>query len=236
MAMTTLFPAWMPPNSVRRWKRAARRLIDTMCCDGTVPVRPFGKENVWHLDPTGLDERSVVLSGGVGKDISTELELIDGYGCHVDLFDPSPTGVATMQRPENHRPQLEFRPEGLAGATGTVRFSEPADPGEGSFTVDRNEANVEFTCRSLSEFARERGYERIDLVKLDVEGFEYEVLDDLLACGLPIRQLCIEFHHFEAHIPWRATASALSKLGRAGYRVIYKDGSDFTLLHRDATD
>ena len=102
---------------------------------------------------------------------------------------------------------------------------------EGSFTVNRDGGDLEFECTSLSAFALSRGYSSIDLVKLDIEGFEYEVIEDLLENAPPVNQLCIEFHHFEEHISWRQTARALSLMGEAGFQVVHKAGSDFTLVH-----
>jgi len=229
--MSTLVPAWMPPHSIRRWKAAARRAFDALWCDATVPLQPFGKVNVWSLYSAQLDADSVVLSGGVGQDITTELELVDTFGCHIDLFDPSPTGVATMELLENQRDKIDYRTLGLAGKNGPVGFSEPVKPEEGSFTVSRDGGGLEFPCTSLSAFANSRGYSLIDLVKLDIEGFEYEVIEDLLKNAPPVNQLCIEFHHFESHISWRETARALKLMGESGFQVVHKNCFDYTLLH-----
>ena len=221
----------MPPYSLRQWKAVARRAFDAILCDATVPLQPFGKENVWPIYSEKLSSDSIVISGGVGQDISTELELVDTFGLHVDLFDPSPTGVATMELEQNQRPNIEYFPMGLAGKCGAVGFSEPVKSAEGSFTVNRDGGDLEFNCTSLSAFANSRGYSLINLVKLDIEGFEYEVIEDLLENAPPVNQLCIEFHHFEEHISWRQTASALKLMGEAGFQVVHKAGSDFTLVH-----
>lgn len=221
----------MPPHSLRQWKAVARKALDAILCDATVPLQPFGKENVWPIHSEKLSADSIVISGGVGQDISTELELVDTFGCHVDLFDPSPTGVATMKLEQNQRPSIEYFPMGLAGKCGAVGFSEPVKSAEGSFTVNRDGGDLEFECTSLSAFANSRGYSSIDLVKLDIEGFEYEVIEDLLENAPAVNQLCIEFHHFEEHISWRQTARALKLMGEAGFQVVHKAGSDFTLVH-----
>ena len=230
-AMTTLIPAWMPPTTLRYWRSIARKAFDAMLSDSSVPVLPFGKENVWNLYAGNLGHDSIVLSGGVGKDISTELELVDVFGCHIDLFDPSPTGAKTMSIEANQHPRIEFYAEGLAGESGEIGFSEPVDAAEGSFTIGRDDAGIQFACRSLSEFAEQRGYQSVDLVKLDIEGFEYDVIEDLLQNGPPVNQFCIEFHHFEDHISWRQTAQSLKLLGEAGFQLIHKVGTDYTLLH-----
>ena len=40
----------------------------------------------------------------------------------------------------------------------------------------------------------ELGHDHLDLLKLDIEGAEYEVLDSLAAEGIRSRILCVEFH------------------------------------------
>src|SRR5829696_3713484 len=69
----------------------------------------------WTLHPDPLGPTSVVYSGGVGKDISFEHELVRQFGCKVVLFDPSPIGLATMALPKNNIPEFAFFKVGLAG-------------------------------------------------------------------------------------------------------------------------
>lgn len=229
--MSTLVPSWLPPHSLRQWKGVACRVFDALWCDAEVPVQPFGKLNVWQIYAEQLNADSIVLSGGVGQEISTELELADRLGCQIDLFDPSPTGIATMERSENQRQTIDYYPLGLAGKSGDVSFSEPVKAAEGSFTIERDGGDLQLPCTSVSAFANSRGYSLIDLIKLDIEGFEYEVIEDLLRNAPPVNQLCIEFHHFESHISWRETARALKLMGESGFQVVHKQGSDYTLVH-----
>src|SRR5216117_15515 len=64
----------------------------------------------WRFCPNGLTAESIVYSGGVGRDITFEHALVQRFGCSVVLFDPSPTGLQTMSRPENQIPQFRFHP------------------------------------------------------------------------------------------------------------------------------
>lgn len=77
----------------------------------------------------------------------------------------------------------------------------------------------------------EQKLDRIDLLKIDIEGFEYGVLDDLLAAHLNVRQICVEFHH--RVVPgisrWRSLLSII-KLRQAGYHLVNHDGLNHTLF------
>lgn len=200
-------------------------------------MTPFGKENVWHVHIPSLGAEPRVLSAGVGHDISFEKELATYLGARILLFDPSPTGAETMSKSENRHTNIEYLPLGIAGEDGARSFSAPANAEEGSFWIGAEPADrrVLFQCRSISSICAERGWQSVDLIKLDIEGFEYDALKDLLRSGVVVNQLCVEFHHFMAGIAPSRTLGALRDLYRAGFRIVYKSGSDYTLLHRAST-
>src|SRR5689334_14479143 len=90
----------------------------------------------WRFCPEGLDRRSIVYSGGVGRDISFEHALVQKFGCDIVLFDPSPTGAETMARPENRIPKFHFHPVGLSGTPGTLKLAAPLNSQEGSWFMN----------------------------------------------------------------------------------------------------
>src|SRR5213075_47075 len=121
----------------------------------------------WTLCPDGLGSASVVYSGGVGNDISFEHELVKRFGCTVFLFDPSPTGLATMNLPENKIPNFQFQPVGLAGARGTLRLAPPLHAEEGSWYANTTTAaTVEVPVLDLASLLDQNGHRHIDLLKL----------------------------------------------------------------------
>jgi hypothetical protein len=86
--------------------------------------------------------------------------------------------------------------------------------------------------RRLSTIGNSLGHESVDLVKMDVEGAEYAVIDDLLASGFPCDQLLVEFHHF-----WDGsldrTRDCLDRLDAAGWRLYHvsETGREFSFAH-----
>ena len=57
------------------------------------------------------------------------------------------------------------------------------------------------------------GHDSIDLLKIDIEGFEYEVLEDCLEDRIPIKQICVEFHDFFPEISKAKTKENDLRLG-----------------------
>lgn len=178
----------------------------------------------WTVDPRPLGPDSIVYSFGVGEDISFDRSLIERFGCRVHAFDPTPRTAAWLA--ENPPPSgFRFYPQALAAHDGTLTFHPPRDPRHVSHTVVAAAGGdgpaLKVPCRRLATFARERGHERIDLLKMDIEGAEYDVLDDWLGNPdrVPVRQLLVEFHHRFPSIGVERTRAAVAALRRHGYRV-----------------
>jgi FkbM family methyltransferase len=187
----------------------------------------------WTLCDDGLNANSNVLCAGAGNDISFEKALIASYGCRVVLLDPSPTGIATVQRENLPDQKLQFLPVGLAAADGVIEFAEPQDRSEGSFVGGNagNDATNKFQCQTPATLMLALGWEHIDLLKIDIEGFEYQVIQHILHKQLNVRQVCVEFHHGEPfEYTRRDTISAILALRRAGYDLVYRKSWDHTFL------
>ncbi|MGE3174804.1 MAG: FkbM family methyltransferase [Planctomycetota bacterium] len=215
--------------ALKDWRR--RRLLRRAGIAVEVDLPQFtagARSGVWVVDPTHLGPDSVVYSVGVGDNIAWDLAMIARFGCLVHAFDPTPRARAWIER-QPLPPQFAFWPLALAGSDREVSFAEPrrdrdvnyrplppgSPPVHGRFSAP---------AERLATIAGRLGHRRIDVLKLDVEGGEYEVLDDLLA-GDPatpeIDQLLVEFHHGERGIPFAATAAAVGALRRAGFRLFH---------------
>ena len=77
--------------------------------------------------------------------------------------------------------------------------------------------NVPAYC--LSSVAKKLGHSHIDLLKMDIEGAEYEVLEGLLASPTMPDQLLVKFHHRFRGIGLDKTAKVIRRLRNAGYRI-----------------
>jgi FkbM family methyltransferase len=190
---------------------------------GGYPLRTLGNKQKgcsWTFCPAGLHSKSVVFSGGVGNDLSFEHELVKEIGCNIILFDPTPTGVRTMERPENRIPQFKFMPVGLAGSCGSLRLSPPMHAEEGSWFSSSASEGLEVPVVDFATMLAQNHQEHADLLKIDIEGAEYGVIEHILRKGLSVRQLLVEYH--DGLIPGiRRTRSLRSmfKLMAGGYTI-----------------
>lgn len=67
----------------------------------------------------------------------------------------------------------------------------------------------------------QNNHTHIDILKMDIEGAEYEVIPDILATKIPIGQIIVEFHHNSLKMGKSLTEAAMKKLTQNGYKVFH---------------
>lgn len=227
---------WLLMRNVHRLASAARRrLFEAQL--RRVRVRPWPISHVgsdyggWWVPANLIDESWVCYSAGAGADVSFDSELVHRFGATVRGFDPFHLFGTRAMEAVGDEEHYSFHVVALAGEDGPLRVYGRQDQVRGSvsaanlYGVDSEHV---VSGRSLPSLFRELGDERIDLLKLDIEGSEYEVLEPLDLPSLGVRVLCVELHHNESA---RRAKALLRRLGDQGYEVIFRGaGSEFTLL------
>jgi FkbM family methyltransferase len=208
----------------RTFRKLTGRILHAPDVD--VPRETIGTNYGSHtLLRDSLDARSIVYSFGVGEDASFDLGLIERYGCQVHAFDPTERSIAWARANVDHL-LWKFHPVGIAATDGEAEFTSPADKTHVSFfrapdENTRSHESVRLTVRSLPTIMRELAHERIDLLKMDIEGFEYEVLQSMLATAIRPAQIAVEFHHRMYGYTPAATNDAVLMLRQSGYCLFH---------------
>lgn len=185
----------------------------------------------WPCIAKRLHKDSVVYSVGVGFDTGFDQALIAEFGLVIHGFDPTPRVIEWLQR--NPQPAaFEFHPLGLAWMDGELSFAAPTRENAVSGTVVPaavvDQETVSVPVSRLSTIMSELGHERLDLLKMDIEGAEYAVLDDMLQSGILPDQLLVEFHHGKrrkGRFPVSATRQRVDALISKGYKVFWASQS-----------
>lgn len=218
-------------NIINKIRRQGRRTYDSFYCKNLSDKIELGDSSSWFVSVDPLSRESVVYSAGAGRNISFELQLIQQIGCQVTLLDPSPTGVDYINSLTDLPELLDFFPLGIAKETGDIHFDYPDDLKEGSFRLSRNNTqSLSFPCISLTDLMQKNDHQHIDLLKMDIEGFEYGVIEHIVEEQIEIKQICVEFHHFMDGIPKQQTDHAIRQLKQLGYSIIHKRMLDYTFL------
>jgi len=205
----------------RRRRLARRRIVPQLRLNTSAAGDRSG---VWAFCPDLLGRDSVVYSFGVGDNLAWDAALAERFALTVDAFDPTPASVAWVAG-RGLPPGVRFHPTGLAAHDGTLRFAPPRRGSRFNYRPLQSDAAatdaVVAPVRRLATHLRLLGHDRLDVLKMDIEGGEYAVLDDLLADGLPVRQLLVEFHHHFPGVGIDRTERAVRALERAGYRIFH---------------
>jgi FkbM family methyltransferase len=186
-------------RSFRQLRTTGHRIVSQPVLRRVTADRDFvgSQHGGWWIWPRGLDRESVVYSVGVGRDISFDVELIRRFGLTVHAFDPTPRSVQWLKT-ASPPSRFRFYPIGLAPFDGIGAFNPPARSDFVSYSLTAFAATegpiARCEVRRLETIARGLGHRRIDLLKLDIEGEEYAVIEDICRGSLKVTQLLVEFH------------------------------------------
>jgi FkbM family methyltransferase len=213
-----------PVAPFRRF-RAANRPVER---DDMVRI---GTEYGGWAVPNSLIEKSwTVYCAGVGLDATFDLGLIERYGCVVHAFDPTPSTIEYVKSLSVDPSSFILHPYALWSADGDLHLFSPDYSDTNFSAINLHGTSTGFTapCRSLTSLMQEFGHDRIDLLKLDIEGAEYAVLEAVLDGSVRPTVLCVEFHK----TGWRIArmVQTVKKLQKLGYSSAWVEGYNVTFV------
>lgn len=175
----------------------------------------------WVVPDDLIDKSWVCYCIGAGSDVDFDLELIERFGARVRCVDPSRAFREKAEAAADGDPRFSFYEVALAPRDGPLPMYGAEDPESGSLSAANlygTDRLVTVPGKTLSSLMAEAGDERVDLLKLDIEGSEYEVLPELDLPGLGVRVLCVELH------PTRPVIEAkqlVEHIRSQGFRLVY---------------
>lgn len=212
----------------------------------------------WHIPiDIGLDENSIVYSGGVGEDMSFDILLQDKYGCHMWLIDPTVKAQVHFEecrhfflneakfsgkiQPDYYKQIRDAFPDfdkihyinlGLWNTTGSLPFyKQPNEYYVSQSLIPKMYGNNNYMVDvdTIKNIMERNGHDRIDLLKLDIEGAEINVLNRVLDDGILPRYLLVEYDLLIKNKDLDGATDLLNKriLG-LGYRMLCNVGYNVT--------
>jgi FkbM family methyltransferase len=193
----------------------------------------------WCILRESLSKDAVVVDIGLGEDTSFSESIADKYGCSVYGFDPTPRAIAHIEKQVQNR--IRLMPFAVGAKKGQAVFYLPNDSRHVSGTllqachVGSKKLLVDVVTM---EDVRDQVGGRIDLLKMDIEGAEYELLQSncFAAVAPTIKQICIEFHHRWREVGKTATLSAVSRLSDLGFSCAWisdETNEEFLFIRED---
>ena len=110
-------------------------------------------------------------------------------------------------------------PLGLSNFDGVSHFNLPPHETWVSYSETKISTDKTIDCqvRKLSTLMKKFNHEKIDLLKMDIEGSEYEVIDSIIHIPDTVRQFCVEFHHFCTNKTIEDTKNCILKIKSLGF-------------------
>jgi len=170
---------------------------------------------------------SVVYSLGVGDNIDFDLAVVKELGAQVHAFDPTPKTSQWLSDKELPK-EFHFYPWAVAGRDGELvlypRLKRDGTLSSTMFTLIAGDESVRdhavrVPALTLQTIMARLGHHTIDILKMDIEGAEYDVLESMLATAIRPVQLLVEFHSGFPGIGRDKTIKSVRQLKSAGYTI-----------------
>ena len=194
----------------------------------------------WIVPSSLLDSDSICYCVGCGEDISFDLGMIDTFGCDVYGFDPTPKAIEYVKEHAGDNPKYHFQEVGLWDKEDTLKFYVPKNPDHVSHSLvnlQKTDEYISVKVDRLSTLMERLGHQRIDVLKLDIEGAEYKVIESAIEDGIDIRILCVEydecFNPLDAGYKDRIKESVDSLYGM-GFTLVCAEGNGNYTFVREA--
>lgn len=145
-------------------------------------------------------------------------DIFGRYLCTVHVFEPVPHFAASIRSRFAANPHVRVHEAALGGAESTLTM---AVSGDASSALLEGAQTVQARVRRFADVMQEHGWSEIALMKVNIEGGEYELLEHLLDTGLVerVRNLQVQFHDFvdDAALRMKAIQERLSRTHHLTY-------------------
>ena len=158
--------------------------------------------SLWYQNPHHAELRfdydlnadSQVLDMG-GYEGQWASDIHARYGCAVQVFEPVEEFAANIRHRFARNPRITVQPFGLGAADATIRIGLGAD---GSSVFREAPQMRPGRLVAADGFFERNGIAWVDLMKINIEGGEYDLLEHLLDTNLVSRigNIQVQFHDF----------------------------------------
>ena len=138
-----------------------------------------------------LNSNSIFFDVGGFDGEFTDKILLE-FDCNSYIFEPHPFYYQKLIDKYKSKKNVRIFNYGLGGSTESLYLT---DSGAGS-EVTKEKTDIKISIKDITEVIKDFDIEKIDLLKLNIEGSEYDLLEKLIKSGLisTIDKLQIQFH------------------------------------------
>ncbi len=172
----------------------------------------------------GKRDNNYVLSFGIGEDLSFSERLLDNHNIEIFAFDPTPKAIKYVKNSKLYwNKEFHFYDIALADTDGILDFHLPTNEAFVSGSICKYDGvkndGIIVKALSLNTIIHNLKLDRISILKMDIEGSEFDVFDSLDSEDYIFDQLCIEFHSRFFENGEKKKRSVIEKIINEGYVV-----------------
>jgi FkbM family methyltransferase len=150
-----------------------------------------------------LDNRSKKVVFDLGGNIGTYSLLFNSLNKDLDyagyIFEPHPGNIKILKNNLllNNVTKFTVIKKAIAGENGLLKFD--VSGGFDSFKIDNKSKNyIEVDAVKMSDFCKFNNIKQIDLLKMDIEGGEYDILaNDFEFLSNHVKIIMLEYHNLD---------------------------------------
>jgi FkbM family methyltransferase len=152
-------------------------------------------KNQYRLDYPELNKDSIVIDCGGYKGEWAQ-KIHSKYGCNVLIFEPIEEFYSEITRKFDHEEKVRVFKLGVSANGESFNISLADDSSSMHNTSSGDHVQVETV--NLLHFLNNLDIKKVDLIKLNIEGSEYEILEDILDNGKShlFSNIQVQFHRF----------------------------------------
>ena len=228
-------------NIVKRAVRRGKREITK-----AVRLRKLQKMGLKYISPTNdyiyrtnLPENGIVIDVGCSYEAEFSLYMIEHHGLKAFAVDPTRKHQPALKKLEQqYKGMFVHLPIAISAVDGLVTFHESKENESGSILEDhvnvQNDEIVEYEVESVTirSLLSRIGVDHVAILKLDLEGAEYELLDKTEGKDLkPFDQIFVEFHHHAIKAyNQEDTQRLVKKIVGCGFQSFSLDNQNYIFL------
>ena len=199
-------------------------------------IRPNRNSSLYYLVQGSIGALKTAVDVGCGFDADFSMFMIKTYGMKAFGVDPTRKHAVPLQKLQSDSAgAFTYVPLAVSSENGTISFNESVENVSGSILEDhrnvRNQLTNKYEVEScnLRSLPARLGLDRIEYIKLDLEGAEYGLIDSVQPGDLArYDQLFIEFHHHAVpSFSEQDTLNAVRAIESEGFKSYTLTGRDY---------
>ena len=168
-----------------------------------------------------LDENSIVFDLG-GFEGQWASDVYSMYRCTIHVFEPVQEFAEGIENRFRRNPRINVHRFGLSNDT---RVATVALQKDSSSIFKTGSQSCDINLIGATQFLQENQINKVDLLKINIEGGEYDLLDHLIESGFVknVSNIQVQFHDFVPHSAqrMRAIQDGLARTHHLTYQYLF---------------